>query len=80
MWKRMRWISVGISLVLLGYVLSYGPVTWLRWWRVHPWIESALGYLYWPLDMLVAHGPTEIANALLWYAAFWLPDGFSSAT
>lgn len=77
-WKRKRWIAVAALWLVVSYVLSYGPMCWLVW--RHPWLETAVGIVYWPLDMLVMHGPDRVSTTLLWYVDLWMIDGRSSAT
>jgi len=61
-------LIVVIVFLAVAYVLSCGPVLWLR---EHGYLPSQARIVYWPLDELAIR--SELAGtALEWYAELWV--------
>jgi hypothetical protein len=63
--------SVLISLLLLLYVLSIGPVTWLSLHDPTGRVQSVFAPFYWPLIELY-HQCAPARDALEWYVGLYL--------
>jgi hypothetical protein len=73
-WKKKRWWALaGLWLVML-YPLGYGPACWIVWTEPHPWIETAIGTVYMPIDLLIMNGPPWVEDPLRWYMELWNPE------
>jgi hypothetical protein len=67
------WATVVVAMLLL-YVVSIGPACWLAGRNCVPdWAVGPGETIYQPAIWLVQNGPEPIGNAIVWYAAFWLP-------
>jgi len=69
--KKVKQSALAFAVILVVYVLSFGPVFWIRA-RICPTphdgiINDALHAIYCPLGVLTAFGPEIIQNALTWY-------------
>ena len=67
-------IVIAGALIASVYVLSYGPAYWCVWVLDNPQLEKMAAIFYWPLDLLVWYGPSEVTDALVKYCDFWYPD------
>ena len=59
---------IGVALLPVLYVASFGPVAWMlsRGWM--PDIsEQEFELFYWPIAQLYDHGPKPIHDSLDWY-------------
>ena len=67
------WTTVALVAVLVGYPLSYGPVTRL-WATILPaWTGDAIRAIYRPLDWCASRSEAT-AKALRQYADWWNPE------
>lgn len=60
-------LAVGLVLALPGYVLSVGPVIWLR---QRGYLPDAVEYAFFPLAVLADYCK-PISDAFEWYLEFW---------
>lgn len=81
-WRRKRWWAAAALLwMAVAYVLSYGIANRVgdsrpRASTLSRGVHHAAGYVFWPLDMTLLHGPKPARDALAWYIDLWLPaDG-----
>jgi hypothetical protein len=73
--RRERWakriLAAVLSLPVL-YVLSIGPVAWLKTrQRMPESVCRAIKHVHDPIDWLMAHSPKPIDHAIRWYAQLW---------
>ena len=73
--RRERWAKyalIAYLLVIVGYPLNFGPVTWLASRNHLPeFLALPAEYFYRPLAYVSAEGPTPIRRFLFWYAELW---------
>jgi hypothetical protein len=62
------WATV-VVVVVLAYVLSFGPATWLYERQVVP--DSAVTMIYAPVLSAYEYAPRPIRQATDWYMALW---------
>lgn len=72
--RREHWakwtLAAVVSLPVL-YIASFGPACWLSPARHYPLFgqpQRVAPGIYRPLGLLIKHGPSPIADALIWYA------------
>ena len=60
------------TVVLTGYLLSFGPIHWLgsRGYVSAP-VLNMCQIIYWPTTVLVQNGPEPVSKAIWWYACLW---------
>jgi hypothetical protein len=75
------WLTVALIAVLVGYPLSWGPVSLLQSQAPSGWWDLLIWDFYWPLSRLVGMS-NAAADAFQWYHKVWgappsyIDDGF----
>ena len=66
------WITVALVAVLVGYPLSFGPVTWLyseRW--IPPLLDEPVVIFYVPCSWVYEKGPEPLRSVYRRYVDLW---------
>jgi len=69
------WATVALVWVLVGYLLSIGPVysiTMKYWGDIPEWGTGVLGWYCYPLQWVVDSGPGWLYGPVMRYVAIWL--------
>lgn len=68
------WVTVAVTVVLVGYPLSIGPEAWFETRGLIPeWAHRPINWLYAPRKSVYNASPEPIRKAFRWYCGFWVP-------
>jgi hypothetical protein len=74
-YRRKRTWAAAAPVWLIAYVLSFGPACRIYWRSENPYVWEVIDWVYWPIDVLIDHGPEPVSGALRWYMERWrLPE------
>lgn len=66
-----KWVKFSF-LLLITYLLSYGPVVWLstNGW-LPPWCDTIILIIFLPMHIIDRASPQVIRDAFFWYDSLW---------
>ena len=62
----LRWVVVGLIILLVAYPASFGPAYWMVIRMEHQTAKHAFNIAYFPLVILACHNQT-LADSARWY-------------
>lgn len=63
------------SVLLMTYLLSFGPACWLHSRLTPGFGNSVVNVVYWPIGMMVLYAPDVVSATICWYAELGIPSG-----